>query len=260
MEAISAIQQTDKAEDLWSRYGETRSESLKEKLVLNYMPLVKHIISRLFSHLPSHVSRDDLTGAAVLGLIDAIERYEPGRQVKFETFAFPRVRGAILDELRSFDLIPRSVRMKMRKVQRAIEKLEAQFKRSPTESEIADALGMNVEAYRDILKHLSPVRFFSLSDSMDGTGEFEIQKHAQGLDANLDSPERPTENQEMRSAVLRAIQNLPKQERLTIALYYYEEMTMKEIGVVLKVSESRVSQIHTQAIIKLRNAVERALS
>jgi RNA polymerase sigma factor for flagellar operon FliA len=260
MEATYTAVKTDKIENLWQRFCETKSDHLKEKLVLHYMSLVKYITDSLFSHLPAHVSREDLMGAGALGLIDAIERFEPDRQVKFETFAYTRIRGAILDELRSYDLIPRSVRLKMRQLQKAIQDLEGQLKRSPTEVEIAKKLGISIESYRDLLKRLSPIRFFSLSTSLNGQGEFEMQKKAQSFGVFQDSPELPTENQELKSAMLKAIQNLPKEERLTIALYYYEEMTMKEIGVVLKVSESRVSQIHTQAIIKLRNAVEKTLN
>ena len=258
-EVISPLQKTEKVEDLWKLYCDTRSEQTKEKLVLHYMSLVQHIIDRLFSHLPDHVSRDDLVSSGVLGLIDAIERYNPDRQVKFITFAFTRIKGAILDELRSYDLMPRSIRMKMRKLQKAIAELEGKLKRSPTDVEIASKLDMGIDDYRDLLRTLSPIRFFSLSDSLNGVGEFEIQNQAESLDMKQNSPDLPTENQELRSALLNAIQELPKNERLTIALYYYEQMTMKEIGVVLKVTESRVSQIHTQAIIKLRNAVEKAM-
>lgn len=259
MEVISTTQKAEKVEDLWRQFSETRSERTKEKLVLNYMPLVHHIIDRMFSHLPAHLSREDLVSSGALGLIDAVERYEPDRQVKFITFAYPRIKGAILDELRSYDLMPRSVRQKMRKLQKAISDLETELNRSPTDEEIASKLELSLEDYRELLRTLSPIRFFSLSDSLNGVGELEIQNQAESMGLRQYSSELPTENQELRSTLLNAIQKLPKNERLTVALYYYEQMTMKEIGVVLKVTESRVSQIHTQAIIKLRNAVEKAM-
>lgn len=259
MEAISVQAKTDEALELWQTFQENHDESTRERLVIQYMPLVNHIIARMFSHLPNHVSRDDLMSSGLLGLIDAIERYDLNREIKFETFAYPRIRGAILDELRAYDFLPRSVRLKMRKLQKAISELEGSLKRSPTEQEIAKKLGMGIEEYRELLKLLSPIRFYSLSDALNEFGEFQIQKDAIGNVSKSESPDLSTENQELRSALLNAIQKLPKNERLTVALYYYEEMTMKEIGVVLKVSESRVSQIHTQAILKLRSAVEKAL-
>ena len=259
MEMISVSQKAEEAVTLWKGYRETKSDKLREKLVLNYIPLVKHIIGRMFSHLPSHVSREDLMSSGVLGLVDAVERYESDRQVKFETFAFPRIKGAILDELRSHDLMPRSVRLKMRKIQKTIEELEGELKRSPTEVEIASKLDLSIESYRDLLKSVSPIRFFSLSDTMNEMGELEIHKDAVSIGEKHGDSE-PPENHELRSVLLNAIQKLPKNERLTIALYYYEEMTMKEIGVVLKVSESRVSQIHTQAILKLRSAISKAMT
>jgi len=260
MEAISTIQEATSVDALWKGYLETRDDQVREKLILQYIPLVKHVIMRMFSHLPAHVSRDDLMSIGVLGLMTAIERYKADRQVKFETFAIPRIRGAILDELRSYDLVPRSVRGKMRKVQRVIRELEGELMRSPTDAEIASKLGMTLEDYRDLLKSISPIRFFSLSESLNDVRELEIQNNALRVGMKQETIELRTENQELRRVLLNAIQNLPKQERLTIALYYYEEMTMKEIGVVLKVTESRVSQIHTQAILKLRSAVDMAMN
>lgn len=260
MEAITVTQKMLEPEMLWKRYHETKSDMLREKLIIQYIPLVYHVIGRMFHHLPSHVSREDLLSSGVLGLMTAVERYEPSRPAKFETFAIPRIRGAILDELRSYDLVPRSVRLKMRKVQNTIRDLEGELKYSPTDAEIASRLDMSLDDYHDLLKSISPIRFFSLSDSMDGNGEFEIHSNAISVGAKQENFELQTENQELRRALLKAVQMLPKNERLTVALYYYEEMTMKEIGVVLKVTESRVSQIHTQAILKLRNAIEREMN
>ena len=259
METTAVAKKTDEIEDLWVRFHQTKSEQIREKLVLQYIPLVKYVVGRMFSHLPSHVSREEIISAGALGLIAAVGRYEPDRQVKFETYAIPRIRGAIIDELRSYDMLPRSARLKMKKLQRAIQNLENKYKRSPTDDEIASNLGMSIESYYDLLKELSPIRFFSLTDLLNSDGEWRIHKEALSHWIELENPEKPTETQEMRSALLSAIQSLLRNERLLIALYYYEDMTMKEIGVVLKVSESRVSQIHTQALLKLRNNVEKAM-
>ena len=256
IDTITATKQSNDVKDLWIRYRETRNERDREQIVLQYVPLVKYVVGRMFSHLPIHVSREELMSCGVMGLIDAVERYDPARGVKFETFAVPRIRGSILDELRSYDLLPRMKRMKIKEIQEIIHHLEGEYGRSPTDEEIADRLNITVEKYHHLLKDLSPIRFFSLADGLNVEGDWRIQMEAVLKSPNVFSPDSGTENREMRKVLVNAIRKLPKNERLLIALYYYEEMTMKEIGMVLKVSESRVSQIHTQALLKLRNAVE----
>ena len=259
MEATSVRQTTEAIGELWESYRETRCDDVREKLALQFIPLVKHVVGRMFAHLPPHVSREDLLNSGVLGLIDAIERYDPGRKIKFETYAIPRIKGAILDELRSYDLMPRAARLKVRKLQKTIKELEVDLKRSPTESEIASKLGIDVEGYRELLSVLSPIRFFSLSDRLDEQGACRVSGGTGFDTVALRDGEVRAESQEMKRVLLEALQGLPKNERIVTALYYYEEMTMKEIAVVLKVSESRVSQIHTQAILRLRSAVEKAM-
>lgn len=257
MELTATDVRIEDVNTLWKLYFEQRSDRIRDKLVLNFIPLVKYVIGRMFSHLPASVSRDELFSSGSLGLIEAVERYEMSRQVKFETFAIPRIRGAILDELRSNDLMPRSSRMKMKEIQRAIEELERLLKRNPTDEEIAERLGIAVEKYHDQLKDISPICFFSLTDTFQGDGGFRIR---QCVSFGTEDRGIFSEYQELKGVLLEAIQRLPKEERLLITLYYYEEMTMKEIGVVLKVSESRVSQIHTQALLRLRNAVEKVMA
>jgi len=253
--------ETEKKNDvlsLWDRYMETKDETLKKEIVVRYLGLVKFVIARMFSHLPAYLSLDDLENTGIIGLIDAVDRFDPSRGLKFETFAVPRIRGAILDELRSYDFLPRSMRAKVKEVQKAVQSLERKLQRSPNEEEIASELGIEIAKYREILGNLSPIRFLSLSDIIDGGDEGRIAN-------NLASENYARENKlnveqhEIKKLLVKAIQKLPKNERLTITLYYYEEMTMKEIAVVLKVSESRVSQIHTQALIKLRSTLEAAL-
>jgi RNA polymerase sigma factor for flagellar operon FliA len=251
METSTMVSSPLSAEEWWLEYQQTRSEQTKDRLVLHYLPLVKYVIGRMFWNLPSHVPREDLMSCGVMGLIDAVGRFSPERRIRFETFAIPRIRGAILDELRTYDLLPRSVRVKMKEVQKAIRDLEAGLHRSPNEEEIARKLKMSVEEYQDLLRDLGPVCFFSISASFRAESEFETIEPADPED-----PDLAADNLELRNTLVAAIQNLPKNERLIITLYYYEEMTMKEIGMVLKVSEARISQLHTQAILKLRSTVE----
>jgi len=238
---------------LWAQYQQTGNEHVREKLVLRYIPLVKYVIGRQLSHLPDHLSRDDLMSAGIVGLIEAVEKFNPDLKIQFKTFAIPRIKGAILDELRSYDIIPRSIRMKMREVQKTMADLEAALGRSPYEEEIAQNLQLSVDEYRNLLRKLSPIRFLSLSQTLNHDGDWELPSEDAG-------PMIMAENEEVKQLLVEAIQNLDKNERLTIALYYYEKMTMKEIGVVLKVSESRVSQVHTQAILKLRGAIHQVMN
>jgi RNA polymerase sigma factor for flagellar operon FliA len=226
---------------------------VREQLVLRYIPLVKYVINRQLSHLPDHLSRDDLMSAGIVGLIDAVEKFNPDLNIQFKTFAIPRVKGSILDELRSYDIIPRSIRLKMREVQQAMNELESELGRSPYEEEIAKRMELSVDEYRELLRKLSPIRFLSFSQTLNRDSDWEVPTDDAG-------PALTAENEEIKQLLIEAIQNLDKNERLTVALYYYEKMTMKEIGVVLKVSESRVSQVHTQALLKLRAAIQRALN
>jgi len=257
MRSAAYIQRKPNISELWKRYTETKSDLVKKEIIVQYLGLVKFVISRMFSHLPSYLSQDDLENTGIIGLIDAIDRFDPGRGLKFETFAVPRIRGAILDELRSYDFLPRSVRSRVKEVQEAMRTLEKMLHRSPTEEEIAQKLDISIEKYRKILASMSPIRFLSLSDVLDRGDEGRVATNL--ASENYHNQERTAvERHEMKRILVSAIQNLPKNERLTITLYYYEEMTLKEIAVVLKVSESRVSQIHTQALIKLRSSLEQS--
>jgi RNA polymerase sigma factor FliA len=256
-QAVPAVQ-IDATMELWSRYRQTRNEALRDRLVLFYTPLVKQVVSKWFSTLPNHVSRDDLVSSGIIGLIGAVERFDPDKGFKFETFGYHRIRGAILDELRTYDIMPRRLRIKAREVQKAIEVLEAELSRHPTETEIASRLGLESEAYQELVSQLNPIRFFPISDALDDNGEWKLYKNLAAALEGAEDAEGMAEKQELKNVLLNAVQSLPKSERMVVALYYYEELTMKEIGVVLKVSESRVSQIHTQALLRLRNALERA--
>ena len=250
MDVMTEIKQKQSDGDLWKSYFETRNDRIREKLVLQYIPLVKYVIGRQLSHLPPHLPREDLMSAGIMGLINAVERYNPNLEVQFKTYAIPRIKGAILDELRSYDIIPRSIRLKMKELQQSIRELESELGRTPGEEEIADKMGLKIDSYRDLLRRLSPIRFLSLSQTLNNAAEWDIP------DATADATFSSDDN-ELKSILISAIQKLEKNERLMIALYYYEKMTMKEIAVVLKVSESRISQVHTQAILKLRSVIEK---
>lgn len=259
METMAVAQQIGDVNTLWKQFHKFPTQKTKEKIVLHYLQLVKYVVDRMFMHLPQNVSRDDLQNAGVLGLIKAIDRFDPERQVKFETFAIHRIRGAIIDELRTYDLMPRRLRVKARELQHVIDSLEGELKRAPNEVEIAKRMGLPMDAYHKLVRELSPIHFFPISDTLNDEGEWKVYKEINSSLTDTLGVDTIAERIEAKNTLMKSIQALPKQERIVVALYYYEELTMKEIGVVLKVSESRVSQIHTQAILRLRNAIEKIL-
>lgn len=225
--------------ELWEKYHATREEELRNRLVVQYSPLVKFVAGRLGSGLPSSVDQNDLVSDGVIGLIGAIERFEPERGLQFQTFAVPRIRGAILDGLRSMDWVPRSVRAQVREVAHAQAALEARLGRSPEDEEVAQEVGMTLRQLRDLY---GKVTFTSLA-SYDEIG---IADEVAGgaLDA--------AEDEDTRRLLRSAIDGLPERDQIILALYYFEGLTLAEIGTVLGVTESRVSQLHTRATLALR--------
>jgi len=235
-----------------------RKERQKEVALSKYAPLVKYVVDRMALHLPKSVERDDLTSAAIIGLFDALEKYDAGKGTKFETYAIWRIRGAILDELRSLDWASRSIRRKARTVEEAARDLGQKLGRAATEEEVADAL------------NLSPVELSRLMDEVHGTALLSLSKAVTGdedqdfiqLEDIVDDPSQTDalellENEESKEVLMETIDGLPEQQRLVVALYYYEEMTLKEIGEALHISESRVSQIHTRAVKTLKARLAR---
>ncbi len=259
MDTMVAAQQVGDINTLWRQFQKFPTQKTKEKITLHYLHLVKYVVDRMFFHLPRNVSRDDLQNAGVLGLIKAIDRFNPEREVKFETFAVHRIRGAIIDELRTYDLMPRRLRVKAKELQHVIDTLEGELNRAPNENEIARRLGLKMDDYYKLVRDLSPIHFFPISDTLNDEGEWKVYKEINSSLTDTLGVDTIAERIEIKNTLVKSIQSLPKQERIVVALYYYEELTMKEIGVVLKVSESRVSQIHTQAILRLRNAIEKIL-
>jgi len=235
-----------------------RKERQKEVALSKYAPLVKYVVDRMALHLPKSVERDDLTSAAIIGLFDALEKYDAGKGTKFETYAIWRIRGAILDELRSLDWASRSIRRKARTVEEAARDLGQKLGRAATEEEVAEAL------------NLSPVELSRLMDEVHGTALLSLSKAVTGdedqdfiqLEDIVDDPSQTDaleliENEESKEVLMETIDGLPEQQRLVVALYYYEEMTLKEIGEALHISESRVSQIHTRAVKTLKARLAR---
>ena len=241
------------AED-WLLFKAGGDRLVRERLILHYAPLVTAVAGRVGMRLPAMVEHADLVSYGMFGLIDAIEKYEPGRSVKFETYAGARIRGAIIDELRAMDWIPRSVRTKARAVDRAYAELESELHRVPTESEVASRLGMDIRDLRALFTQLSTVNVAAL-DELLGAGE-ERGDRLSLLDTLGDDrtpdPENSFEAQETKFLLARAIDQLGEREKLVLVLYYYEGMTLAEIGRVLGVTESRISQMHTAAMLRLR--------
>ena len=242
---------------LWLKYVKTRDSQIKEQLLVHYLPVVKFVVGRMMVSLPNSVNFDDLESAGIMGLISAIDRYNPRLGVKFETFVVPRIRGAILDELRALDWVPRSVRSKARQLERAIEEVEAQTGKAADPEAVARQLNISIEEYNSMMGKvaagnslLSLDREFSDGDEKNGS-MYDLVKNARS-----ENPEGLLINEELRQVLIDEINNLPENERMVISLYYYEELTLKEIGVILNISESRVSQIHTKAINRLKHRLK----
>ena len=246
--------------DLWRRCKEDGDERARERLVVAYSPLVKYVAGRMASGLPSHVEEGDLISYGLIGLIGSIERYDLDREIKFETYAVARIRGAIIDELRSLDWVPRSVRAKARDVEKAHSQLENKLGRAPNEEEMADKLGVSVDDFRTTLLEIANSSVLALDDlwtvsDPDG-GQVSLLDTIH--DPNAVDPEEAIDTVELKDRLADAIESLPDRERLVIALYYYEALTLREIGDVLGVTESRVSQLHTKAVLGMRSHLQNA--
>ena len=246
--------------ELWRRCKEEGDERARERLVVAYSPLVKYVAGRMASGLPSHVEEGDLISYGLIGLIGSIERYDLDREIKFETYAVSRIRGAIIDELRSLDWVPRSVRAKARDVEKAHSKLENRLGRAPSEEEMADELDCSVDDFRTTLLEIANSSVLALDDlwtvsDPDG-GQVSLLDTIR--DPNAVDPEEAIDTVELKDRLADAIESLPDRERLVIALYYYETLTLREIGDVLGVTESRVSQLHTKAVLGMRSHLQNA--
>lgn len=236
---------------LWRQYGERREQRLRDRLVLHYAPLVKYVAGRVGTGLPAHVEVADLIQSGIFGLVDAIEKFEPERGLKFETYAMQRIRGAILDDLRAQDWVPRSVRGRAREVERALERLGAQLRRTPTDAELAEELGLSLHELRDVYAQLQLTSVVALDElAAAGRGSTPLADILEDQEA-LD-PVALLVDQDNRRQLAQAIAHLAERDRVVVTLYYFENLTLAEIGRVLGVTESRVCQLHTRAVLRLR--------
>jgi RNA polymerase sigma factor for flagellar operon FliA len=242
--------------DLWRDYKKDGTTAARERLILHYSPLVKFVAGRVASGLPQNIEQTDLVSYGIFGLIDAIDKFEPERGFKFETYAIARVKGAIIDELRSIDWVPRSVRAKARAVERAYSELENELRRNPDDAEVAAKLGLTEAELGQTLSQISFTGLVALDELIGGGGGNGDGGGSSTLgDTISDGGHNPVEAfevDEMKHLLADLINRMPDRERLVLTLYYYEALTLSEIGQVLGVTESRVCQIHTKAILQLR--------
>lgn len=236
---------------LWKNYISTRSAEYRDELIVEYAQLVKLVAGRLNMYLGYNVEYDDLVGYGIFGLIDAIDKFDYGKNVKFETYASLRIRGAILDQIRKMDWIPRSLRQKQKKIDAAMSKIEAQKGSVATDEELAQELGITLDEYNDWQGKTKATNLISLDEYTETQGT--EAKMDSVTNARFDQPEDVVEKEELKKMIVEAISLLTDKERSVVTLYYYEEMTLKEISLVLDVSESRVSQLHTKALLKMKS-------
>ncbi|MDY6934238.1 MAG: RNA polymerase sigma factor WhiG [Spirochaetota bacterium] len=248
-------------DDLWEKYAKERDQGIRDYFVIKYAPLVKYVAGKVSMGMPQNIEFDDLVSYGIFGLIDAINKYDPNRGIKFKTYAMTRIRGAIFDELRSIDWVPRSIRQKAKQIEQVISDLENKLGRTVEDEEIAQELGVTNEEFQALLNKLSGTSVLSLNDICYMGDESDELSLLETLEAPEDmKPDILIEKEEICDYIVDAIKKLPDKEKKVIVLYYYEDLTLKEIGEVLEVTESRVSQLHTKAIMRLRGRLGRIKS
>jgi RNA polymerase sigma factor FliA len=232
----------DETQALWREYAKSKDQAARDRLILTYAPLVKYVAGRLGSGLPAHVDENDLVSYGLLGLIGAIERFDPERDIKFETYAIARIKGSIIDELRALDWVPRSVRSRAREIERAIDE------------EISEKLGISTDELDESLSEIGRSSIAALDElwTISSTGGDQVALIDTIEDTQGPEPQTELAQTELKEALGEAIARLPEREKLVVTLYYYEELTLREIGEVLGVTESRVSQLHTKAVLRLK--------
>ncbi|MCR5674974.1 MAG: FliA/WhiG family RNA polymerase sigma factor [Lachnospiraceae bacterium] len=236
--------------ELWKSYTATRTPELREQLILEYAPLVKLVAGRLSMYLGFNVEYDDLVGYGIFGLIDAIDKYDTMKDVKFETYASLRIRGAILDQIRKMDWIPRTVRQRQRKIDTAIREIEAETGHVATDAEIAARMEISEDEYYEWQNQMKVTGVISLNEFMESGSD--IPEESGSDNARFVRPEDAVEKEELKKKLAEALEILTDKEKRVIVMYYYEEMTLKEIAAVLEVTESRISQLHTRALSKMK--------
>ncbi len=250
----NTTEQNKNEDELWREYRKTAHPAIREQIVKQYAPLIKYVAGKIAVGMPQSVEFDDLIGYGVFGLLDAIEKFDPDKHVKFKTYAITRIRGAIFDELRLLDWVPRSIRRKAREVESIVAGLETMHGRPATDQEIAREMGLTVGALEKLMMKISVTSMLSLNDVWNVGSNYQDKV---AIIDNIESPQSMNpdiivEKDDIQKTIVHAIQELPEKEKKILILYYYEDLTLKEIGAVLGVTESRISQLHTKAIIRLR--------
>lgn len=251
--AKSQIINDEEEDALWVEFAKSKSPTLRDKIIRKYMPLVKYVAGKISVGLPASMEFDDLVGFGQFGLLDAINKYDLNKKVKFKTYAVTCIRGAIFDEMRQLDWVPRSVRQKTREIEDTISELEAKLSRPATDAEIAKEMNITEEEYQHTVMKISGTSVLSLNDvwySGDDSDHVSIGDSIESPQSL--NPDVQVEREEIRKVIIQAINELPEKEKMVIVLYYHEDLTFKEIGEVLEVSESRISQLHTKANLRLR--------
>jgi RNA polymerase sigma factor for flagellar operon FliA len=251
-EPESAVAAPTEIDRLWVEFKRTSDRGLRDRLILHYSPLAKYVAARVAAGLPQSVDQADLVSYGIFGLIDAIEKFDLDRGYKFETYAIARIKGAILDELRSIDWVPRSVRAKARALEKAFMKLEGVLHRSPTDDELAAEMRVTPEQLQGTLSQISTLGIVALDESLSVGDRSEAATLGDTIPDRGEGPVATYEVEEMRHILATAINTMPEREKIVLTLYYYEGLTLAEIGLVLGVTESRVCQIHTKAVLHLR--------
>ena len=245
-------------ERLWDEYKRDGDQSVRDVLIVHYSPLVKYVAGRVAVGLPQNVDQADLVSYGIFGLIDAIEKFDLERGFKFETYAISRIKGAIIDELRSIDWVPRSVRTKARSLEKAYAKLESSLHRTPTDAELAEEMGLSDQQLQSTFSQISFIGLVALDEMLGGERGGDGMTLGDTVADTGDGPMAAYEVEEMRQILAKAINDMPEREKIVLTLYYYEGLTLAEIGEVLGVTESRVCQIHTKSVIHLRAKIAAA--
>ena len=248
--------EADPVQQAWDDYKSEGSPAARDALILHFSPLVKYVAGRVAVGLPQNIDQADLMSYGIFGLIDAIDKYDPERGIKFETYAINRIRGAIIDELRAIDWVPRSVRFKAREVEKAYQALENKLKRPPSDAEIAEEMGISRDDLNNMYSQLANVSMVALDELMTAeSGGDKLSLMETLEDRGTVGPSEAFEDQEMKGILTEAVNKLPERERLVVTLYYYEGLTLAQIGQVLGVTESRICQMHTKAVLSLRGRI-----
>ncbi len=252
---LGQTQPLDEEEEnkLWREFKKTKSSALRDKFIRQYMPLVKYVAGKVSVGLPASIEYDDLVGFGQFGLLDAITKFDPDKGVKFKTYAVTRIRGAIFDEMRQLDWVPRSVRQKSKEIEDTIGDLESRLGRPATDAEVAKEMNMTEAEFQQTVMKVSGTSVLSLNDVWYSGDDSDHMSIGDSIESPSSlNPDVQVEREEIRKVIIEAINELPEKEKMVIVLYYHEDLTFKEIGQVLDVSESRISQLHTKANLRLR--------